>query len=288
MNVVLPEKIKIRKKQLIIYLSIITICIMSLIISTYVQFYARIDFAEILGIRQRKEIGDKSEEQIQSLKLEFGNLFNNNLINNNENKNNNKKVEKDKELVYTKYSNKQSKDNLYELNINIPYININNEIVIKYNKEIEDIFLSKSREIIEDENKKVIFTVEYVANIHDDILSLAIRSNLKEGTSAQRVIIQTYNYDLRNNKEITLEEIIRLEKLETSLLQEKIIDTIKEEEKKVQALKQLGYQIFERDIKSEMYNIENSKQYYYTGKELYIIYAYGKDEITSELDLVII
>lgn len=287
MNVVLPDKIKIRKKQVIIYSSIIIFCIMSLILATYIQFYARIDFAEVIGIRQKKRIGDKSEEQIQNLKLEFVNLFNNNLINNNENNNDNKKVEKDKELVYTKYSKKQSKDNLYDININIPYININNEITVNYNKEIENIFLSKARQIVENESRKVIYTVEYVANIHDDILSLVIRSNLKEGTSAQRVIMQTYNYDLRNNKEISLEEIIRLEKLDTNLLQEEIKETIKEEENKVQALKQLGYQIFERDIKSEMYNIENSKQFYYTGKELYIIYAYGNDEITSELDLVI-
>ena len=49
-----------------------------------------------------------------------------------------------------------------------------------------------------------------------------IRSNLKEGSSAQRVIIETYNYDLRNNKEISLEEVLRIENIEQSALQEKI------------------------------------------------------------------
>lgn len=52
--------------------------------------------------------------------------------------------------------------------------------------------------------------MEYVANVQDDILSLMIRSNLKEGVSAQRIIIQTYNYDLRNNKEINLEEVLKI------------------------------------------------------------------------------
>lgn len=288
MNITLPDKTKIRKKQLIIYITIIIFCILSLIITTYVQFYARIDFAEIIGIRKREKFGDKSEEEIQKLKLEFDKIFNNNLINSNENNNDNKKIDKNKELIYTKYSKKQSEDNLYEININIPYINISNEIALNYNKEIEEIFLSKAREILESKNKKVIYTVEYIANLHDDILSLAIRSKLKEGTSAQRVIMQTYNYDLRNNKEITLEEIIRLEKLEMGFLQDKIKNTIKEEEKKVNDLKQLGYQIFERDIESDKYKVENSELYYYTGNELYIIYAYGNDEITSELDLVII
>ena len=32
------------------------------------------------------------------------------------------------------------------------------------------------------------------------ILSIAIRSILKEGNNAQRTIIQTYNYDFKNNK----------------------------------------------------------------------------------------
>lgn len=57
--------------------------------------------------------------------------------------------------------------------------------------------------------KNVIFTVEYVANVQDDILSLMIKSNLKEGSNAQRIIIQTYNYDLRNNKEISLERVLK-------------------------------------------------------------------------------
>lgn len=286
MNLILPDKVKIRKKQLIIYISIIVFCIISLIIATYVQFYARIDFAEIIGIKQRKTFGKKSEEQVQMLKLEFDKLFNNSIINNNENSTDNKKIEKDKELVYTKYNKKQSKDNSYY--INIPYININNEIIDKYNKEIEEIFVSKAREILESENKKIIYSVEYIANIHDDILSLAIRSNLKEGTSAQRVIMKTYNYDLRNNKEICLEEIIKLEKIDKDNIQENIKKTIQEEEEKVNDLKQLGYKIFDRDINSNIYNIENSKEFYYTGNDLYIIYAYGNDEITSELDLVII
>lgn len=80
----------------------------------------------------------------------------------------------------------------------------------EYNKEIEDIFVNKARNVLQSENKNIIYTVEYVANVQDDILSLMIRSNLKEGVSAQRIIIQTYNYDLRNNKEINLEEVLKI------------------------------------------------------------------------------
>ena len=107
---------------------------------------------------------------------------------------------------------KESNTNNYDLEIHIPHINIKSEIVDEYNKEIEDIFVNKARNVLQSENKNIIYTVEYVANVQDDILSLMIRSNLKEGVSAQRIIIQTYNYDLRNNKEINLEEVLKIKK----------------------------------------------------------------------------
>ncbi len=287
MNLTLPEKAKINKKQLIIYISIIVFCIISLVAASYVQFYARIDFAEMIGIKQREEFGNKSQEQIQTLKADFDKIFSNSIKNDTGN-NNNKKVYLDQDLVCTKYDRQESKTNSYEINIKIPYINIDNEVVENYNNEIENIFATKARSVLESENKNIIYTVEYVANLHDDILSLIIRSNLKEGTSAQRVIIQTYNYDLRNNKEITLEEILKIEQLDKQTVQDKISETISDEEKKVEDLKTLGYTIYDRDVKSDIYNIENSKEFYYVGDTLYIIYAYGNDTYTSEMDLVII
>ena len=54
MNVVLPEKNRIKKKQLFIYISIIIICIISVIIAFYVQFYTRIDI--LLLLLKHKEI----------------------------------------------------------------------------------------------------------------------------------------------------------------------------------------------------------------------------------------
>ncbi len=37
-----------------------------------------------------------------------------------------------------------------------------------------------------------------------------------------------------------------------------------------------------------MYDIENSKQFYLTSDALYIIYAYGNDTFTSEMDMIVI
>ena len=115
-----------------------------------------------------------------------------------------------------------------------------------------------------------------------------IRSNLKEGSSAQRVIIQTYNYDLRNNTEIALEEVLKIKNANISEIQEKIKNEISMEQKKVEDLKNLGYTIYSRDVSNDIYKIENSKEFYVTNNTLYIVYAYGNETFTSEMDLIVI
>ncbi len=287
MNVVLPEKNRIKKRQLFIYISIIIICIISVIIAFYVQFYTRINIAKFIGISQKDGLGSKTEEQQQTIKSEFNTIFNNTITNDNDT-NNSKKEEADKKIVYTKYEKKETKLNSYDLEVHIPHINISGEVVEKYNQEIENIFVDMAKKVLQSENNNVIYTVEYVANIQDDILSVMIKSNLKEGSKAQKVIIQTYNYDLRNNKEITLAEVLKIEQLNENDVQNRIKTDIQTEQKKAQDLKSLGYNIYSRDINSDIYSIEKSTEFYFTGNTLYIIYAYGNQMATSEMDIVIL
>ena len=157
-------------------------------------------------------------------------------------------------------------------------VNISGEVVEKYNQEIENIFVDMAKKVLQSENNNVIYTVEYVANIQDGILSVMIKSNLKEGSKAQKVIIQTYNYDLRNNKEITLAEVLKIEQLNENDVQNKIKADIQTEQKKAQDLKSLGYNIYSRDINSDIYSIEKSTEFYFTGNILYVIYAYGNHQ----------
>lgn len=60
MKVVLPETKKIKKREMIIYTSIILVCIISIIIAFYVQFYARIDLGRMIGIEKETELGNKT------------------------------------------------------------------------------------------------------------------------------------------------------------------------------------------------------------------------------------
>ena len=287
MNVTLPEKEGIKKGQIILYVSIILICIICVIVAFYVQFYARIDLGSFIGLGSESAYGNKTEDEVLTLQSEFSSLFINGT-NNDNGENNNKKQEQDKDLVYTSYQRKESKLNSYNLEVNIPHINVDNEITNEYNKEIEDIFLTLANNVLQTENSNIIYTVDYVSNVQDGILSLMIRASLKEGSNAQKVIIQTYNYDLRNNKEITLQEVLKIEKLDEQNIQNRINSKVQEEEEKAKDLQSLGYNIYSRDTSSDIYKIENSTEFYLSANALYIIYAYGNEANTSEMDLVIL
>ena len=278
MKVRVQESEKINKKQLAIYIIIVAICIISVIIAFYVQFYSRIDIGRLTGIIPDGEWGNKTEEQVQVVKTEFDDLFTNTLQHS---------TEQTANLVTTAIQKKETKLNCYDIEIHIPQINIDNEIGDEFNKNIE-IFTKKAQEILKSENKNIIYTVEYTANIYDDILSVMIRSNLKEGSSGQRVIIETYHYDLRNNKKITLEEILKIGHVDLQEVEDYIKSEIELEQRKVEELKKLGYNIYSRDTSSSQYKIMNTKEFYVTEETIYIIYPYGNETFTNEMDLIVI
>lgn len=287
MNVTKPEKVRISKRGIIIYNVIIFICIIALLVAFYVQFYKRIDLSKLVGINQEEKFGNKTEDEISELEADFINLFNNTL-DNKDSGTYNKKEENDKELVFTTFEKKETKNNCYDLEVHIPKINIQSAEVDGYNKEIEETFINFVDKIVQSENRNIIYTVDFAANIQNGILSVMIHSNFKEGTKAQKVIIKTYNYDLRNNKELKLQEVLKFEQLKEQKIQEKINSKIEAEQKKVKDLEELGYNIYNRDTNSDMYKVENTKEYYLTQDVIYIIYPYGNNAETSEMDLVIL
>lgn len=287
MNVTKPEKMKISRKTLIIYIAIVLVCLMALLVSFYVQFYKRIDLSKLVGINQAESFGNKSEDEKIELESDFLKLLSN-TIDNKEGDYNNKKENLDKELVYTTFEKKETKANSYDLEVHIPEINIKSEVVDGYNKEIKEIFVDFVDKILQSENRNVIYTVDYTANIQNGIVSVMIHSNFKEGTKAQKVIIKTYNYDLRNNKELKLQDVIKFEQLSENRIQDMINTKIEAEQKKVKDLEGLGYSIYNRDIKNDMYKLENTEEFYMTENAIYIIYPYGNNAETSEIDLVVL
>ena len=272
---------KLDKKSKIVYASIIAICIISIIIVIYIQFF---DGKTVTTVGYLK---GKSEIDYENLKAEFNNIYTNSLKNYND-KYDKLKSDTSKELVYTGYTKDVTENNSYNINVQIPYINIKNSTIDGYNEEIKNLFEKKAEDILKTKNKNTIYTVEYNACVEDGVLSIIINANLKEGSSAQRVIIKTYNYDLDTNQEINLSQLLKGESVDTSYAQSKINEEIEVEQKKAEDLKALGHSIFSRDKNDDMYKIENVEDFYFQDGAIYVIFAYGNDKYTSEVDVAII
>ena len=285
MNVNLPRKDKISTRAVIIYTVSIISCIIALIIIGLSIYYGSDELDRLITVGGSSL--SQEDEQYQLLVSNFDDIFQNHLEEYTTDVNI-KKIDEAQELVYTYYTKNENKKNSYDLNLNIPYINIDNETIAVYNEEIKQTYEATAERILQTENKNIIYSMQYEATIENDILSLIIRVNLKEGSNAQRLIIQTFNYDLKNNKEINLEEMINLKQLNTNDVQNKINEEINSEYQRVEDLRSLGYEIFERNLENEMYKIENSQEFFVKDGNIYIIYAYGNENFTSEMDLVIV
>ena len=280
MNVTKPEKEKTSISAIIIYTVSILACIIAVIIVICTGFFEN----DNLGNTST----DTSQEiDTQILKVEFNNIFDNKL----DIKNTNievKKLENEKDIVFTDYQRKETKENNYDLDLNIPKINVDSDTIKKYNQEISDTFIKKAENILASSNSNSIYTVQYAATIEDDILSLVIQSNLKDGNNAQRVIVLTYNYDLKNNEEISLKDLLERKNINIASVENDVRDEISSEKKRVENLKALGYSVFERNPDDSRYKVENTKQFFIEDSKIYLIYAYGNDNLTTEMDLVVI
>ena len=159
----------------------------------------------------------------------------------------------------------------------------------EFNTEIKDIFEKKAKSIINSQNNNVIYTVDYSAYVSNNILSLVVRSTLKEGSNnPQRDIVQTYNYDLTNQKKITIDDMLELKGITKKEANQTIKQEIKTVQQKVEELGKLGYSVYARDYTSDMYSINNVTEFFMgENNVLYIIYAYGNLNNTSEMDVVV-
>ena len=124
--------------------------------------------------------------------------------------------------------------------------------------------------------------------INSNILSLVIKSTLKEGNNPQRVIIQTYNYNLSTNEEMTLNQLIEIQGLNKSAVENKIINKINSSNNDAETLKRLGYNVYIRNTSSDIYKVENTSNFI-LGKDnhLYILYPYGNSNFTDVVDVII-
>ena len=282
------------KKNYILYIVISIICVISIGIAVYYQMFIANEEEEflpenIINTEGNNNISD--EPEMERVKAQFNELFKNNINFQKNTVTGVKKIYDDKEIVYTAHVIDQEKDGKYDVNINIPVVNIQGEIPSEFNNITQEVFANKAADVLNNSKEFTVYNVDYSAYINGNILSIAIKSTLKEERSAQRVIVQTYNYDLQTDKKVSLNEVLNLYGKDATKVNQKIAKEVGKAAKQAEALgeaiSQTGQTIYKRDLNSAIY-ITNNVNNFFVGKDgaIYVIYAYGNSNATSELDII--
>ena len=276
------------KSKKIIFILIGVFCVFALIAGIYAQF-----FIENPNSNNNQEPTNNIDNNIKTktqeeIKAQLNNLFTNQLISNNYDITNISKLNETKDIVYSAYDI-QKKEQNYEIDIHLPVMNIKGEIPTSFNKITQSTFADKASEILSNKyTEKVIYSVNYTSYINDDILSLVIESTLKQGNNPQRVMIQTYNYNLQTGEKVELVDVLAERHMIQSECKEKINEVITKAQQEAQVLVNSGYTVYNRDLSNNMYQLTNISTFFMGANgELYIIFAYGNQNFTSEMDVVL-
>lgn len=282
MNVQLPKEYKVRKRDIVIYTICIIICVVALTVAVTVQVLGENVTNKVF---HANKLQIASEEEQVKLRADFENMFTNEFTGQIENA---EKKDESKNFVYTTYENQDTVQGNYTLDVHIPNFNIKDETLEQINNKITTEYKQKVNQILNNNGSQIIYSVEYNSYVENDILFLIIRSNLKESNNAQKQMIYTYNYDLKNKKVIDINDVIEKLKYNKNDVEKAIQNYIEIQENNSKSLKNLGYGIYVRNSKDNMYKIENTKQFFIKNGKLYIIYPYGNTTATTEMDIVII
>jgi hypothetical protein len=284
MKPVLQES-KIHHRLWILYIIIFIICTIGIGVALYLQYYQEQNIGIVFGIT---DSDSEEEDEYNDLKSEFSSLFTNQVEILQEETIDVEKIHDNYDIVVTAYSYEKNVENCV-LDVSIPYININNETILKYNRETREQFKDRAEELSTQETtESIIYNVRYKSYIQDNILSLVIESELKEGNKSQKIIIKTYNYDLIEQREVTLEELLEKKEIKISDAEKKIKQEIQAVQQQNDVLSEQGYNVYQRDYNSDTYKVENTENYF-LGKDgmIYLVYAYGNSDYTSDMDIVI-
>ena len=267
----------------VIYAIIIIICIISVGTAIYMQFYRNENLGVIFGFAK-----EEKDEEYESLKNNFINIFTNDIKTIEKYTGTYTKIKENEDMVLLAY-NVQENTEKYNLDIKVPYFNINENYLKQINMEIKSTFKDKSESIISAGSENfIIYNVKYKAYVYGDIVSLVIMSELKEGSNSQRIILQSYNYNLKEHKQVTIDEIIKIKNLKISDANAKIKEEVDKSQMQNIRLSEAGYDVKVRDTSSEFYNIEKAEEFF-IGENgyLYVVYPYGNKDFTSEMDVII-
>ena len=267
----------------IIYALIVVFCVVAIGLGVYAQFFAKEPVQD--GYGNDISAGENIVTS-QDVNQSFMELFTNEFYGNYD-ENNITKLDNDKEIVYTFYEDSQNVSDKYSMNIHIPVINIQSDVVTGFNNLTQSIFVDKINSVMAGIDVYTIYNLDYVSYVNNNILSLAIKATIKEGDNPQRIIVQTYNYNLETNESVALRDILEDRDIDGTVVENRIRTVVQNASNNANELINSGYTVYQRDINDEMYQIDNITNFIEgPNGELYIIFAYGNNNYTSEIDII--
>lgn len=278
------------KNPKVIYILVGAFCVLAIIAGIYAQFFVKDEDKNNIILPNLNTTPDDQVvgKTVEEIKTQFTNLFTNVLNKGEYDTSNIQKIVEQNDIVYSAYDIEDKKDN-YEIDIHLPVINIQGEVPASFNKITQEIFANKASEIMNSQGTlKTLYQIDYVSYINGDILSLIIRATLKEGDNPQRVIVQTYNYNLVTMQKVSFEDVLSYRNLVQSEVQTKIQSTVQKAKEEAEILVQSGYTVYNRDLNDSMYQFNNIANYFLgPNGDLYIVFAYGNEHHTAEMDIVL-
>ena len=271
----------------VLYILISAICIIAIFVGVYAQFFKREKDPDV-GQDIPSQNGQTNIITQAEVKDAFKDLFTNEYFDFDYDESNIPKIDETKPIVYSEIDGfSRQEDGKFDIKATIPSINISGETARKFNETTNNLFIKKLNDVMTEATVYTICDVSYTAYVNNDVLSVAIMASIKEGDSAQRLIVQTYNYNLKEDKEVTISDILKDRGLDSSKVTDKIKSVVKKAADDARVMQSTGYNVYERNLNSDMYDATVANTFIQgPNGELYIIYAYGNQAFTSEMDVI--
>lgn len=277
---------KLSKAQIICFILIAIVCIFAIFEAVYVVLFSTDGSIENVTTSVTNNV---PVDEKQNLKENFLKIFQNDLTSNVDTVSIEKKDNK-YNLIYTAYNKVEKSAGKYDINVQLPHINIDSVEAENINNQINNTFQAKSESILAEDTAatNTVYNIKYKAYLNNDILSLVLECTLKEGNNAQRIIIKTYNYNMKTKEQVKIEELTEIKKLNKNMIESKIKEEIDSQISMEKSLTEAGYEVFNRYPNSDMYKFESLNNFFIDEKDnLYVLFAYGNTNNTSEMDIII-
>mgnify|MGYP001668704587 FL=1 len=266
-----------------IYALIVAFCIIAIIVGVNAQFFSTKESDEVPDINVSNVVSVNEEIDISN---KFMQLFDNKLPQFKE-YSNIEKGDLSKNYLYIYSENPQlpngpytkKLDGKYDIVAYLPVFNINSDVTNGFNNITINYFVKMMNDIVVNGTTNTNLTISFAANVNDNILSVAIIAKLKEGDKPQRIMIQGYNYDLVNNKEVKVADVLAKKNVDMATANSKIEKVVKSADNT----------LYKRELNNPIYSIDKVTNFILgRNGELYIIYAYGNQAnvYSSEMDIV--